>query len=66
VCSSDARGRSGHENDSYPQADYLLRALQAAQAVDAGKIARQCEDKNLIAEQVRLARIVAVERGIES
>ena len=66
VCSSDARGRSGHENDSYPQADYLLRALQAAQAVDAGEIARQCEDKNLIAEQVRLARIMAVERGIES
>ncbi len=66
VCASDARGRTGHESDAYPQADYLLHALQAAQAVNAGEIARQCEDKNLIAGRVRLARIVAVERATAS
>jgi hypothetical protein len=38
--------------------------LQAAQAVNAGEIARQCEDKNLIAERVKEARIVAVEQAI--
>ncbi|TXT26499.1 MAG: tRNA nucleotidyltransferase (CCA-adding enzyme) [Gallionellaceae bacterium] len=64
VCASDARGRTGHESDAYPQAEYLLSALHAAQAVDAGEIARQCEDSHLIAERVRLARIVAVERAI--
>ena len=65
VCASDAHGRTGHEHDAYPQADYLLRALQAAQAVNAGEIAQQCEDNNLIAERVRQARVAAVERAIK-
>lgn len=64
ACASDARGRTGHEQDAYPQADYLQRMLQAAQAVNAGEIARQCRDKNLIAEKVKEARIVAVEKEI--
>ncbi len=65
VCASDARGRPGHEHDAYPQGDYLLRALQAAQTVDAGRIALQCIDKNLIADRVREARIASVEHAIE-
>ena len=65
ACMSDARGRTGHEQDSYPQADYLKQALHAAQAVNAGEVAQQCEDKNLIAERVREARIVAVENAIK-
>jgi tRNA nucleotidyltransferase (CCA-adding enzyme) len=65
ACACDANGRTGHENDAYPQAGYLLRALHAAQAVNAGEIAQQCEDQNLIAEKVREARIVAVERKIK-
>ena len=60
VCICDARGRAGHENDAYPQADYLSRALQAAQAVDAGAIAQQCDDKELIPEKIREARVAAV------
>ena len=64
ACASDARGRTGHEHDDYPQAHFLQRLLQAAQAVSAGEIARQCEDKNLIAERVKEARIVAVEQAI--
>ena len=60
ACASDARGRTGHKNDAYPQADYLLRALRAAQAVNAGEIAQQCEDKAKIPEQIRLARVAAV------
>jgi tRNA nucleotidyltransferase (CCA-adding enzyme) len=64
ACSSDARGRTGHENDAYPQAEYLMNALRAAQAIDAGEIARQCVDTNLIAEKVLEARIVAVESAV--
>jgi tRNA nucleotidyltransferase (CCA-adding enzyme) len=64
ACASDARGRTGHEQDDYPQAQYLQRMLLAAQAVNAGEIARQCEDKNLIAERVKEARIVAVEQAM--
>ncbi|MDD2700097.1 MAG: multifunctional CCA addition/repair protein [Sideroxydans sp.] len=61
ACESDAHGRTGHENDAYPQASYLLECARAAQAVNAGEIARACVDKNLIADKVREARIVAVE-----
>lgn len=65
ACASDARGRTGHEQDAYPQADYLLRMLRAAQTVNAGEIAQQCEDKNAIAKKVREARIIAVEQAIK-
>ena len=64
ACMSDARGRTGHEQDDYPQAAYLLRALQAAQAVNAGEIARNCADKAKISECLRLARVAAVEGAI--
>jgi tRNA nucleotidyltransferase (CCA-adding enzyme) len=66
ACISDAHGRTGHENDNYPQAPYLLACARAARAVDAGDIARACPDKNLIADKVREARIVAVEEAIKS
>jgi tRNA nucleotidyltransferase (CCA-adding enzyme) len=66
ACISDAHGRTGHENDNYPQAGYLLACAKAAQAVNAGDIARVCADKNLIADKVREARIVAVEEAIKS
>jgi len=57
ACSSDARGRTGHENDAYPQADYLSRLLSVARAVDAGAIAKQCADPGDIPEKIRQARI---------
>jgi tRNA nucleotidyltransferase (CCA-adding enzyme) len=33
ACEADKRGRLGHEDDDYPQADYLRRARDAAAAV---------------------------------
>jgi tRNA nucleotidyltransferase (CCA-adding enzyme) len=66
VCASDAQGRTGHERDAYPQADYLLHALQAAQQINAGEIAQHCLDKNLISERVRLERVAAVEQAIKN
>jgi tRNA nucleotidyltransferase (CCA-adding enzyme) len=65
ACESDARGRIGHENDAYPQTAYLLKCSDAARAVNAGEIARACSDKNLIADKVREARILAVEKAIK-
>jgi tRNA nucleotidyltransferase (CCA-adding enzyme) len=61
ACESDAHGRTGHENDAYPQAPHLLSCARAAQAVNAGEIARACPDQNMIADKVREARIKAVE-----
>jgi len=60
ACAADARGRSGHENDAYPQADYLFELLAVARAVDAGEIAGQCADSNAIAAAIQQARIIAI------
>ena len=65
ACSSDARGRTGHEQDAYPQADYLLKMFKATQEVQAGKIAQQCVDKTIIPKKIREARIMAVERQLQ-
>ena len=61
ACTSDARGRTGHEQDAYPQADYLLQLLAAARAVDAGEIARQSSEERDIAAAVQQARIRSIE-----
>jgi tRNA nucleotidyltransferase (CCA-adding enzyme) len=60
ACESDAHGRTGHEHDAYPQSGYLLGCVHAAQAVNAGDIARTCADNSLIAETIREARVAAV------
>jgi tRNA nucleotidyltransferase (CCA-adding enzyme) len=65
ACSSDARGRTGHENDIYPQADYLMKLLAVARAVDAGEIAKQCTKESTIAAAVQQARIKAIEELVE-
>ena len=66
ACASDARGRTGHEHDVYPQADYLMLALRAAQAVNAGEIAQQAADGVTIGERVRQARVAAVAQVVKS
>jgi tRNA nucleotidyltransferase (CCA-adding enzyme) len=65
ACASDARGRKGHQQDDYPQADYLLICLQAAQLVNAGEIAQQCTEPSQIPEKIRLARVAAVKSSLQ-
>jgi tRNA nucleotidyltransferase (CCA-adding enzyme) len=62
TCACDARGRTGHEQDDYPQMAYLLQLLASARAVDTGEIALQCPDSNAIAAEVQKARINAIEK----
>ena len=65
----DSRGRGG-ENDDYrtrpwPQGPYLLAALGAARAVDAGAVAASCgENKARIAQAVHGARVSAVKAAL--
>ena len=66
ACSADARGRTGYENSTYPQADYLLQLLTVARAVDAGAIAKKCTDESAIAAAVRQARIKAIAGALRS
>jgi tRNA nucleotidyltransferase (CCA-adding enzyme) len=65
ACASDARGRTGHEQDDYPQADYLLQLLAVARAVDAGEIAKQCSDNTAIAIAVQQARVKAIKMLVD-
>ena len=56
---ADIRGRPGHENDRFPQADCLRAALCLAAGVDAGAIARSCETGE-VAASIHAARVLAV------
>lgn len=60
ACECDARGRTGHEDDDYPQAQRFLTALTALRAVDAGAIAKTCDDPAQIPQRVHEARVKAV------
>ncbi len=65
----DARGR-GHEEhplrfEDYPQRPYLLRALEAARAVNASEVAaRYAEKRDRIPEAVHAARVSAVKAAL--
>jgi tRNA nucleotidyltransferase (CCA-adding enzyme) len=65
----DFRGRGGEGDDfatrPYPQAPYLLAALKAARAVDAGAVAAKYAEKpERIKEAVHKARVSAVKNGV--
>jgi tRNA nucleotidyltransferase (CCA-adding enzyme) len=60
ACESDARGRLGFGERSYPQAERMAAALRAAAAVDAGAIAKQYEDPARIKDAIHQARVAAV------
>jgi tRNA nucleotidyltransferase (CCA-adding enzyme) len=60
ACECDARGRTGHEDDAYPQAQRFMTALTAVRAVDAGAIAKTCTDPAQIPQRVHEARVAAV------
>ncbi len=63
-CECDVRGRTGFEARDYPQADYLRRALRAAQGVDAGAVASQHAVPDAIRDAVYRARLQAVELAL--
>ena len=60
ACECDSRGRTGHEDDDYPQAQRFLAALTAVRAIDAGAIAKACSDAAQIPQRVHEARVAAV------
>lgn len=64
ACEADYRGRKGRENKKYPQADYLVKAQQAALAIQARDLDIQGLDGRQVGEKLRQARIQAI-AGIE-
>ena len=61
ACAADFHGRPGWEDRPYPQAERLVRALRAAQSVDAGAVARGATPGG-IPQAIRAARLASIER----
>lgn len=65
ACEADKRGRLGHENDSYPQADYLRAARAAAAGIGAAAFVAQGLQGPEVGEALEKARIAAI-AGVKS
>lgn len=63
-CHADVRGRTGHEDDSYPQGKILAAAFAAAQAVAVKPIVEAGFKGKEIKEQLALRRTEAVKRSL--
>ncbi|MFM2119369.1 MAG: hypothetical protein RL722_837 [Pseudomonadota bacterium] len=55
VCEADTRGRLGHENEAYPQAERLRAALQRAQALDSTAVIAAARARGLSGPALGLA-----------
>lgn len=56
ACEADARGRTGYETTSYPQADYLRQAHQICLTIQAGELAKAGFKGAAIREEVNRQR----------
>jgi tRNA nucleotidyltransferase (CCA-adding enzyme) len=66
ACEADARGRTGLEQQPYPQADYLLGALAAATAAALPEGERAGLDGRQIGTAIRAKRLEAISRVRDS
>jgi tRNA nucleotidyltransferase (CCA-adding enzyme) len=66
ACECDSRGRTGLENCALPETDMILTALQAAQNIDAGAIAKQHTEPEKIKQAIFEARLEALKHAIPS
>jgi tRNA nucleotidyltransferase (CCA-adding enzyme) len=58
---ADARGRTGFENNPYPQGDYLRAAFVAASTVTNREVIEAGFSGAKIGEEIRLRRLRALE-----
>ncbi len=60
ACTADARGRTGHQDDDYPQAKIFTVALAAARGVRADELAAGGLTDKALGVAIRNARIAAI------
>ena len=61
ACEADARGRKGLEQRSYPQADYLRRALGIAREVTAALFSGQGVEGKALGEAISAERVLRLD-----
>ena len=64
ACEADARGREGLQDRSYPQADRMRAALEAARGVEPKSLDLAELNGEQIKERVRRARIKAIRQAV--
>lgn len=64
ACESDARGRLGLEDIAIPQAAVMRKALNAANSINAGEVAKQQSSPEQIKQAIFDARLVAVKADL--
>jgi tRNA nucleotidyltransferase (CCA-adding enzyme) len=62
ACLADVRGRKGFEHNEYPQAAFMLHALQAAKNIDMQAIKDMALNGEAMAQAIRKARTSAIAR----
>ena len=60
ACECDARGRAGHEQDRYPQAEIFRRAQSAAASVQAATLLAEGLKGEALGQALRQARVAAI------
>ena len=57
ACEADARGRAGFEDRDYPQAEYFMNALKAANEVDSKILQTQGFEGKALGEEIKKQRV---------
>ena len=60
ACEADAKGRTGKENDPYPQAEYFKSLQLAASGVDTKSLVEEGMEGEQIAQALRTKRLSAI------
>ncbi len=66
ACIADSRGRTGFEDEAYPQADYYRQALKIIKAVDIKALQEQGYQGKDMAQAIHKARLAALNANLTS
>ncbi len=66
ACEADAKGRTGKENDPYPQAEYFKSLQRAAASVDTKSFVEKGMKGDQIAQVLREKRLSTIKKEIKS
>jgi tRNA nucleotidyltransferase (CCA-adding enzyme) len=65
ACEADSKGRTGLENEPYPQAGYLRRALAAATSVTADAVSDRSLEGKAFGDALHALRTAAIRQAIQ-